>query len=422
MTFTNKHKMGVATVTLSLSLLALFIQPSGDFLPQEAFAKEEHMMMTMIAETQRQDSVGLEFSVPETIVTGKLIPINARVFDLDNDANLSHTDWSYAVIDPNGNIVHKSTTLHGHYGIMNFKDSFPESGTYTIQYTVSSSGPFMLGKPVPELGQTRSVLTGDLLRFEEDPKNNFGSRTFEFTIQVVNAENSVTLPGSEFGTSIHVTLTTNPEKIIAGQPAMLILDVNDAETDEDATHVDALISLRRGYYHPSQSGDQPDAPVPIPLHGAYHGHLGAISLTQTFPQSGTYLLKADLNVVPYSAPLFGQASTTFRVQVFDPQGTEDSVIMKESKENSINIVGLASPFYTPNVITVPAGQEITFDNIDGNHHTVTSVRQGTTEVDGKFDSGLMAAGDKYQVTLDEQGTFEYYCALHTQMRGTIIVS
>ena len=99
---------------------------------------------------------------------------------------LSHTDWSYAIIGPNGEIVHKTTTLHGHFGVMNFKDSFPEAGTYTIKYTVSSSGPFMLGMPVPELGQTRAVVSGDLLKFEEDPTNNFGSRSFEFTVRCEN--------------------------------------------------------------------------------------------------------------------------------------------------------------------------------------------------------------------------------------------
>ena len=47
---------------------------------------------------------------------------------------------------------------------MNFKDSFPEAGTYTIKYTVLSSGPFMLGAPVPELGQTRAVVSGDFVK------------------------------------------------------------------------------------------------------------------------------------------------------------------------------------------------------------------------------------------------------------------
>ena len=175
--------MGISTTILSITLMALFVQPSAD-ISLNAFADKDSMKM--IEEIQKQDDVSLKFSYPETIMAGKLVPINAVVIDANRVANLSHTDWSYAIIGPNGDIVHKTTTLHGHFGVMNFKDSFPEAGTYTIKYTVSSSGPFMLGMPVPELGQTRAVVSGDLLKFEEDPINNFGSRSFEFTVDVMN--------------------------------------------------------------------------------------------------------------------------------------------------------------------------------------------------------------------------------------------
>ena len=421
--------MGMTTAILSIALMVLFVQPSTDF-SQDAFAekKDTKKDIKMTTEIKRQDDVGLEFSVPETIIAGKLVPINARVHDLSQDANLSHTDWSYSVIDPNGNVLHRSTTLHGHYGVMNLKDSFPEAGTYTVKYTISSSGPFMLGSQVPELGQTRSVISGDLLKFEEDPKNNFGSRSFEFEVNVLGQEKTITLHGSENNTPISVKLSTQPEKIIAGQPATIMIDVDDAETGEDATHVDGQISIRRGNYYPSQSGDQPDASVPIPLHGAYHGHLGALSLTQTFPQSGTYIVDADLSVVPYSEPLFGEASTRFVIQVFSPEEIQKQNEKEEmtkqiaTNSNKVDIVGLEKPFYVPNTIQTSAGEIITFDNVDGNHHTVTSIKSGTTEHDGTFDSGLLSPGEKYELTINEKGTYSYYCALHTGMQGTVIVS
>jgi len=410
--------MGITTTILSVTLMALFVQPSVDF-SQDVFAEKESVKL--IRQMQTQENVSLEFSAPETIMAGKLVPINAKVADSVRTANLSHTDWSYAIIGPDGEIVHKTTTLHGHFGIMNFKESFPEAGTYTIKYTVSSSGLFMLGMPVPELGQTRSVVTGDLLKFEEDPKNNFGSRSFEFTVDVGNQGKSITLSGSEPETEISVTLSTQPERIVVGQPTTLLIDVNDAKTGEDATHVDGQITIRRGNYYTSSSGDQPDAPIPIPLHGAYHGHLGVISTTQTFSQPGTYIIKADLSAVPYSAPLFGEASTRFVIQVFD-DGVSDVRQSQPAKENTVEIVGLESPFYVPNTIRVSAGETITFDNVDGNQHTVTSVKAGTTSPDGKFDSGLLQPGEKFELTLNEKGTYHYYCALHINMQGTIIVS
>ena len=389
--------------------------------PKKMMVSSTMTAMQMTREIQTQNDVSIEFRVPETIIAGELVPINARVYDTGKEANLSHTDWSYAIIGPNGEVIHKTTTLHGHFGIMNFKDSFPEAGTYTIKYTISASGPFMLGEPVHELGQTRTVLSGDLLKFEEDPKNNFGSRTFEFTVGVQNQGSILMLDGSEPDTSILVDFSTTPQRIVTGKPTMLMIDVDDVNTGKDATHVDGLITITHGNYFPSTSGDQPDAPVPIPLHGAYHGHRGVISTTHTFYQPGTYMIDTDLNVVPYSDPLFGQVSARFEIQVFDSEDTSE-IMTGDIKEDVVDIVGLEAPFYTPNTITVSTGQTITFDNVDGNHHTITSVMSGTIEHDGKFDSGLLQPGETYEVTLNEQGTHEYYCALHTSMKGTIIVS
>ena len=415
--------MGITTTILSIILVAFFVQPSIDF-SQDVFAVQNSMKtnsVKLIEQTQTQDNVSIEFSVPETIVAGTLVPVNAKVTDSNRVANLSHTDWSYAIIGPDGEIVHRTTTLHGHLGIMHFKDTFPTAGTYTVKYTVSSSGPFMLGMSIPELGQTRSVVTGDLLKFEEDPKNNFGSRSFEFTVDVANQGKTVTLLGSESDTKITVTLSTQPERIVVGQPTTLLIDVNDATTDEDATHVDGQITIRRGSYYPSSSGDQPIAPIPIPLHGAYHGHLGVISTTQTFSQPGTFMINVDLNVVPYSKPLFGEASTRFVIQVFD-DGVSDVQQSQPDKENTVDIVGLESPFYVPNTIKTSVDETIVFDNVDGNQHTVTSVKSGTLEYDGKFDSSLLQPGEKFELTLKEKGNYDYFCSLHTSMQGTIIVS
>ena len=100
------------------------------------------------------------------------------------------------------------------------------------------------------------------------------------------------------------------------------------------------------------------------------------------------MINTDLNVVPYSAPLFGEASVRFVIQVFDDDGETQSVQQQSqpAKKNTVDIVGLESPFYLPNEIRASAGETIIFDNIDGNQHTVTSVKAGTTEPDGKFDS------------------------------------
>ena len=120
-------------------------------------------------------------------------------------------------------------------------------------------------------------------------------------------------------------------------------------------------------------------------------------------------------------PLFAPESVRFVIQVFE-NGIVEVQETQPVKENTVDVVGLEAPFYTPNVLRVSAGETITFDNVDGNQHTITSVKQGTIEHDGKFDSGLLQAGEKYNLTLNDKGTYNYFCALHTNMQGTIIVS
>ncbi|HIH74373.1 MAG TPA: hypothetical protein HA306_03745 [Methanosarcina sp.] len=39
-----------------------------------------------------------------------------------------------------------------------------------------------------------------------------------------------------------------------------------------------------------------------------------------------------------------------------------------------------------------------------------------------FDSDVLEEGDTYEFTFTETGTFEYYCSLHPEMEGTIIVT
>ena len=205
---------------------------------------------------------------------------------------------------------------------------------------------------------------------------------------------------------------------------ILSLKIKHVKFDDHGAviHVDGQIDIRRGNYYTSTTGDQPATYAPIPLNGGYHGHLGLMSITHTFSQPGTYVIMADLSAIPYSNPMFGETSTRFVIQVFDDEGISDVQMMEHMKEDTVDIVGLETPFYVPNTISVSAGERVVFDNVDGNQHTVTSVASGTTKHDGKFDSGLLKTGETFNLTLNEKGTYDYFCALHTNMRGTIIVS
>ena len=72
--------------------------------------------------------------------------------------------------------------------------------------------------------------------------------------------------------------------------------------------------------------------------------------------------------------------------------------------------------YAPETITVPVGTTVTFTNRDSTPHTATSKQSGV------FESGSLDTGKSGKVTLEETGSFAYYCLFHPFMKGTIVVS
>ena len=77
-------------------------------------------------------------------------------------------------------------------------------------------------------------------------------------------------------------------------------------------------------------------------------------------------------------------------------------------------------YYDPTVLDVSVGTTVLWDNVDNTMHTATS---GTPEsgADGVFDSDIMAAGDIFEFTFNDAGSYDYYCILHPWMIGTVNV-
>jgi plastocyanin len=67
--------------------------------------------------------------------------------------------------------------------------------------------------------------------------------------------------------------------------------------------------------------------------------------------------------------------------------------------------------FQPDPLTVPAGTTITFVNDDAIDHTVTA---GTRErpMPEVFDGQLPEQGATFELTLDEPGTYDYFCEIH----------
>jgi plastocyanin len=71
--------------------------------------------------------------------------------------------------------------------------------------------------------------------------------------------------------------------------------------------------------------------------------------------------------------------------------------------------------FQPATFTVKVGATVTWYNADASTHTATS----TTSV---FDSGNLGSGAIYKYTFTKAGTYDYYCVIHPNMKGTVVVS
>lgn len=71
--------------------------------------------------------------------------------------------------------------------------------------------------------------------------------------------------------------------------------------------------------------------------------------------------------------------------------------------------------YQPKSITVKVGTTVVWVNTGGATHTVTADNKA-------FDSGSIAPNDRFTLKTKTAGTFDYHCAFHPWMKGTLIVT
>jgi plastocyanin len=71
--------------------------------------------------------------------------------------------------------------------------------------------------------------------------------------------------------------------------------------------------------------------------------------------------------------------------------------------------------YSPQLVTVRAGQKIVWTNRGATTHDVKAIRGAS------FASKTLAKGDTFQTTVKEPGLVDYECTLHPGMLATIVV-
>ena len=82
---------------------------------------------------------------------------------------------------------------------------------------------------------------------------------------------------------------------------------------------------------------------------------------------------------------------------------------------TVEIVGFA---FAP--LTISAGSEVTFTNLDSFSHTATA-GSGDVPMPTLFDSGRLPQGDSFTFAFADPGTYVYYCAVHPAMEASITV-
>ena len=104
-----------------------------------------------------------------------------------------------------------------------------------------------------------------------------------------------------------------------------------------------------------------------------------------------------------------------------------TLIIEEPKEDvtvvmpeGAGIQQMGQIYYDPEVIEIPVGTKVIFENADSTIHTVTS-GDPDNGPDGLFDSELIDAGGSFEYTFSTAGNVDYYCIVHPWMVGSVIV-
>lgn len=86
----------------------------------------------------------------------------------------------------------------------------------------------------------------------------------------------------------------------------------------------------------------------------------------------------------------------------------------ESTTGAVAEVKIDNFAFTPGVITVKVGTEVTWINHDDIPHTVDSTQ-------GKFKSAALDTDNTFQFRFTEPGEYPFYCRMHPKMTGKVVV-
>jgi len=122
-------------------------------------------------------------------------------------------------------------------------------------------------------------------------------------------------------------------------------------------------------------------------------------------------------------------SYTLEARVYVPEIEDDvqSAVTSQPEVNGTGVsivmgaAGLNDTAYSPNPVRISVGENVTWVNNDLDGHTVTSMNFTSGDVGVEFDSSYMGLHRTFTHQFDEEGEFDYFCMLHPNMVGKVIV-
>jgi plastocyanin len=152
-----------------------------------------------------------------------------------------------------------------------------------------------------------------------------------------------------------------------------------------------------------------------------------IPMPETFsasvPFAGNGLSVGNLNGEPFLI------SYTLRATVHTAvvEDNVESAITNQTEVNGTRVsivegsAALNDTAFDPNPLTITVGENVTWVNDDPDSHTVTSGNISSGDAGQEFDSGFLGPHKSFTHQFDEAGEFDYFCAIHPNMVGTVIV-
>lgn len=91
------------------------------------------------------------------------------------------------------------------------------------------------------------------------------------------------------------------------------------------------------------------------------------------------------------------------------------VLATTARAQTTHTVSIENFSFNPASITIAPGDTVTWVNNDTTRHSAL-------DLNGAFDTGLIAPGQSASLTFGGSGTFNYRCRPHGNMRGSITVA